>query len=102
MLTRLRARISEKTDQVGIVGLDDGGFPLCLLFAGEEFRTTGFDIAPAKADQLRQGYSYIKHIHVSALLLPTRNAGQLLNNELQQTHQAWIEAAGRNFLVRRP
>ena len=67
VLKRLCARISEKTAQVGVVGLGYVGLPLCLLFAGEEFHTTGFDIDPAKVDQLRQGQSYIRHIPASEI-----------------------------------
>jgi len=67
VLTKLRARISEKTAQVGVVGLGYVGLPLCLLFAGEGFHTTGFDIDPAKVDQLRRGHSYIKHIPASEI-----------------------------------
>ncbi len=62
VLTKLLSRINDKTAQVGIVGLGYVGLPLCLLFAGEGFHTTGFDIDPTKVAQLRQGRSYIKHI----------------------------------------
>ena len=75
ILTALRARIHTKTAQVGIVGLGYVGLPLGLLFTRQGFRTTGFDIDPAKVDQLRQGRSYIKHIPASEILQATQQNG---------------------------
>jgi UDP-N-acetyl-D-glucosamine dehydrogenase len=48
--------------RVGIVGMGYVGLPLALLFSGERFRVTGFDIAPNKVETLNGGGSYIVRI----------------------------------------
>jgi UDP-N-acetyl-D-glucosamine dehydrogenase len=48
--------------RIGIVGMGYVGLPLALLFSGEGFRVTGFDIEPAKVDKLNAGGSYIVRI----------------------------------------
>ena len=43
------------------------GLPLALLFSGERFRVTGFDIAPDKVEKLNAGGSYIVRILPAAI-----------------------------------
>ncbi len=56
------ARIQTRTAKIGIVGLGYVGLPLALLFSGEKFPVTGFDIDPRKVDTLNRGGSYIVRI----------------------------------------
>ena len=61
-LAELQIKVNEKTAQVGVVGLGYVGLPLALGFARKGFRTTGFDIDPAKVEKLQRGETYIGHI----------------------------------------
>ncbi len=63
----LQSKLNEGTAQVGVIGLGYVGLPLALSFARRGFRTTGFDIDPAKVDQLRRGETYIAHIPRAAI-----------------------------------
>jgi len=58
----LHARISDKSAQIGIIGMGYVGLPLMLLFSGERFRVTGFDIDVNKVRTLSAGGSYIYRI----------------------------------------
>jgi UDP-N-acetyl-D-glucosamine dehydrogenase len=58
----LKRRIENRTARVGIIGLGYVGLPLALLFSGERFRVTGFDIDEAKVNTLNNGNSYIVRI----------------------------------------
>jgi len=58
----LHARISDKSAQIGIIGMGYVGLPLMLLFSGERFRVTGFDIDLNKVRTLSAGGSYIYRI----------------------------------------
>lgn len=53
--------------RIGIVGMGYVGLPLALLFSGEGFRVTGFDIAPEKVATLNEGGSYIVRILPDAI-----------------------------------
>lgn len=55
-------RISNRTSQVGIIGLGYVGLPLSMVFVEAGFRVVGFDVDAAKVEQLRARQSYIKHI----------------------------------------
>jgi UDP-N-acetyl-D-glucosamine dehydrogenase len=62
---RLRALVAKMDDRearIGIVGLGYVGLPLALLFSGQRFRVTGFDIAVDKVKILNAGGSYIVRI----------------------------------------
>src|ERR1700728_112799 len=61
-LAELKQRIETRQASVGIVGMGYVGLPLALLFSGERFRVTGFDIAPDKVKTLNAGGSYIVRI----------------------------------------
>src|ERR1700685_1307514 len=55
-------KIKQRQARVGIIGLGYVGLPLALLFTGEKFSVTGFDIDQRKVDTLAQGGSYIYRI----------------------------------------
>ncbi|MBI1321400.1 MAG: nucleotide sugar dehydrogenase [Candidatus Hydrogenedens sp.] len=55
-------RIHDRDYTVGVVGLGYVGMPLVLEFCRQGFRCIGFDIDPAKVEQLERGESYIQHI----------------------------------------
>lgn len=68
-LNEFLRRISDRTAQIGIVGLGYVGLPLTLLFAEERFRITGLDIDKGKVWMLNNGQSYIHRIepeHIQA------------------------------------
>jgi UDP-N-acetyl-D-glucosamine dehydrogenase len=58
----LKERIEDRTARVGIIGLGYVGLPLALLFSGERFHVTGFDIDESKVKTLNAGGSYIVRI----------------------------------------
>ena len=53
--------------RIGIIGMGYVGLPLALLFSGEGFRVTGFDIAADKVEMLNSGRSYIVRIPPEAI-----------------------------------
>ncbi len=61
-LTEIKQRIETRQARIGIVGMGYVGLPLSLLFSGERFRVTGFDIAADKVSTLNSGGSYIVRI----------------------------------------
>jgi len=61
-LNALKHKIASREARVGIVGMGYVGLPLALLFSGERFRVTGFDIAADKVAALNSGGSYIVRI----------------------------------------
>jgi UDP-N-acetyl-D-glucosamine dehydrogenase len=61
-LAELKERIESREARVGIVGMGYVGLPLALLFSGERFRVTGFDVAADKVSTLNAGGSYIVRI----------------------------------------
>ncbi len=58
----IESRISARTAKVGIIGLGYVGLPLSLLYVGQGFPVTGFDIDQQKVDALVDGRSYIYRI----------------------------------------
>jgi len=58
----LHARIQARTANIGVIGLGYVGLPLVLLFSGEKFPVTGFDIDQSKVKVLSEGGSYIYRI----------------------------------------
>ncbi|MGA2535499.1 MAG: nucleotide sugar dehydrogenase [Terracidiphilus sp.] len=58
----LKSRIDSRDVRIGIVGMGYVGLPLALLFSGERFAITGFDIDQRKVDTLNGGESYIVRI----------------------------------------
>jgi UDP-N-acetyl-D-glucosamine dehydrogenase len=61
-LSALKHKIETREARIGIVGMGYVGLPLALLFSGERFRVTGFDIEAAKVSTLNGGGSYIVRI----------------------------------------
>ena len=55
-------RIQSRDVRIGIVGMGYVGLPLALLFSGEGFAITGFDIDQKKVDILNRAESYILRI----------------------------------------
>ena len=61
-LAELKRKFESREARIGIIGMGYVGLPLALLFSGERFRVTGFDIAPDKVKTLNAGGSYIVRI----------------------------------------
>jgi UDP-N-acetyl-D-glucosamine dehydrogenase len=57
-----KSKIQARTAKVGVIGLGYVGLPLTLLFSGQKFAVTGFDIDQRKVDALNAGKSYIVRI----------------------------------------
>ena len=55
-------KIHIRKAMVGVIGLGYVGLPLSLLFVGQGFPVTGFDIDQRKVDMLEAGNSYIYRI----------------------------------------
>jgi UDP-N-acetyl-D-glucosamine dehydrogenase len=66
-LAELKSKMETREARIGIVGMGYVGLPLALLFSGERFRVTGFDIAPDKVKTLNAGGSYIVRILPGAI-----------------------------------
>jgi UDP-N-acetyl-D-glucosamine dehydrogenase len=62
LCAELRSKIQARQARVGIIGLGYVGLPLALLYVGQRFRVTGFDIDQRKVDALSEGKSYIYRI----------------------------------------
>jgi len=73
-LTELKQRIATRQARIGIVGMGYVGLPLALLFSGERFHVTGFDIAADKVRTLNEGGSYIVRI-LPAMIQEAQKAG---------------------------
>jgi UDP-N-acetyl-D-glucosamine dehydrogenase len=57
-----QSRIDARNARIGVIGLGYVGLPLVLLFSGERFAITGFDVDQRKVDTLNNGESYIVRI----------------------------------------
>jgi len=55
-------RIDGRRATVAVIGLGYVGLPLSRALAGTGHRVIGYDVDPAKTDELNAGRSYIKHI----------------------------------------
>ena len=66
-LVELKQKMETREARIGIVGMGYVGLPLALLFSGERFRVTGFDIEAAKVSKLNAGGSYIVRILPSSI-----------------------------------
>lgn len=67
-LAPLLRRIAARDYRIGIVGLGYVGLPLALTTLDAGFPVLGFDIDPAKVEQLNRGQSYIRHIDAAGLV----------------------------------
>ncbi len=61
-LAGLIERIESREARIGIVGMGYVGLPLALLFSGQRFKVTGFDVVQSRVDMLNAGKSYIVRI----------------------------------------
>jgi len=61
-LAGIKRNIDSREARIGIVGMGYVGLPLALLFSGERFKVTGFDVALDKVNTLNTGGSYIVRI----------------------------------------
>ena len=61
-LAGLKQKMEAREARIGIVGMGYVGLPLALLFSGERFQVTGFDVASDKVAALNGGGSYIVRI----------------------------------------
>src|SRR6185312_1549131 len=66
-IEQLKGKMEAREARIGIVGMGYVGLPLALLFSGERFRVTGFDIAQDKVATLNAGGSYIVRILPEAI-----------------------------------
>jgi UDP-N-acetyl-D-glucosamine dehydrogenase len=66
-LAQLKQKVESREARIGIIGMGYVGLPLALLFSGERFQVTGFDIAPDKVEKLNAGGSYIVRILPAAI-----------------------------------
>jgi len=66
-LALLHRKMDTREARIGIVGMGYVGLPLALLFSGERFRVTGFDIAADKVEMLNSSRSYIVRILPEAI-----------------------------------
>ena len=63
----LSAKLSDKTAQIGILGLGYVGLPLALACTGAGFRVLGFDVDKSKTEELNAGNSYIGDVSNEAV-----------------------------------
>src|SRR3989454_11825243 len=61
-IDELQQRIEGRDYTVGVIGLGYVGLPLVCGFGAAGFPVLGFDVDPAKVEQLNDGRSYIGHI----------------------------------------
>jgi UDP-N-acetyl-D-glucosamine dehydrogenase len=66
-LATLKGKMETREARIGIVGMGYVGLPLALLFSGERFRVTGFDVEARKVSTLNAGGSYIVRILPEAI-----------------------------------
>jgi UDP-N-acetyl-D-glucosamine dehydrogenase len=63
----LKNKIQTRRANVAVIGMGYVGLPLALLYIGQKFPVTGFDIDHRKVDTLNQGGSYIYRIETSEI-----------------------------------
>ncbi len=73
---QLITRLTDRTAQIGIIGLGYVGLPLAVAFAEAGFAVIGLDVSAEKVNQLNRGSSYIPDIP-TAQLAPLVKAGKL-------------------------
>jgi UDP-N-acetyl-D-glucosamine dehydrogenase len=85
-LALLRRKMETREARIGIVGMGYVGLPLALLFSGEGFRVTGFDVAADKVEMLNAGRSYIVRI-LPESIEEARKAGFCATSEYSEIGQ---------------
>ena len=58
----LKAKLTDKTARLGVIGLGYVGLPLCIEFARAGYHVTGIDIDARKVKKLGAGESYIQDV----------------------------------------
>ena len=114
-LSRLRSRIEERQAKVVVVGQGYVGLPLAMRAVEVAFPVVGYDITPARIDELRAGRSYVEDVPHEQLAkalgtgyLPTCDAADLRDFDIAiitvQTplnegipDLSYIESAGRDL-----
>ncbi len=81
--TELREKIESHTALVGIMGLGYVGLPLALTFSEKRFPVLGFDVDPAKIEDLNAGRNYIKHLDAGRLAAAAGTDGLLDSAQYQ-------------------
>ncbi len=66
-LRNLESRITDKSAEIGIVGLGYVGLPLALAFAEAGFNVTGIDSDKGRVDKITRGVSYLLDIESARL-----------------------------------
>ena len=61
-LHEIESKIASRSARVGVIGLGYVGLPLSLLYVGQGFPITGFDVDQRKVEMLGAGKSYIFRI----------------------------------------
>ena len=61
-VSRLSARLENRSARIGVIGLGYVGLPLAVEFAKAGFRVTGFEIDAKRAASLNRGISYIQDV----------------------------------------
>ena len=62
MMNEFKAKIKDKSLNIGIIGLGYVGLPLAVEFAKAGFSVTGFDADAEKISQINKGRSYISDV----------------------------------------
>src|SRR4051812_17551439 len=71
---RLRARIEDRTAKVVVVGQGYVGLPVAMRASEVGFPVVGYDVTPARIDELRAGRSYVGDVS-DAQVTAARGAG---------------------------
>ncbi|MBU4343436.1 MAG: nucleotide sugar dehydrogenase [Candidatus Omnitrophica bacterium] len=62
MINNLKSKITDKSANIGIIGLGYVGLPLAVEFAKAGFSVTGFDNDSVKVSEINKGASYIPDV----------------------------------------
>src|SRR5664279_2150962 len=63
----LQQKVATREAKVGVIGMGYVGLPLALLFSGQGFPITGFDVDDAKVKTLMNGGSYIVRVEAAEI-----------------------------------
>jgi UDP-glucose/GDP-mannose dehydrogenase family, NAD binding domain len=61
-LRRLRSRIDDRQAKIVVIGQGYVGLPLAMRAAEMSFPVVGYDVTPARIDELRAGRSYVEDV----------------------------------------
>lgn len=79
----LKQKFESRKARIGVVGMGYVGLPLAILFSGEGFQVTGFDIDEKKISTLNSGGSYIVRIE-PAVIQTMQRQGFRATSDYQQ------------------